>query len=79
MPWNDDPEIQALRQRYNVAVSAHASCSRALTETLLRGDAPSPMAVEAEATARERMIAARAQLHAAMARALASGEPSAPK
>jgi hypothetical protein len=72
MPWNDDSEIQALRLMYNATVSAHASCARALTEATMRGDAPADSAIEAEAKARERMEQARAQLYAAMARALGS-------
>jgi hypothetical protein len=78
MPWTNDPEIQALRLRYNAAVSAHAACARALTEAAMRGDLPTQAAVEAEAKARERMNDARAQLHVAMARALPPGDDQAP-
>jgi hypothetical protein len=70
MPWSDDPAIQSLRLTYNAAVSAHADCSRALREAVLRGDVPLQAAVEAEAKARARMDDARAQLHAAMRNAI---------
>jgi hypothetical protein len=70
MPWRDDPAIQSLRLTYNVAVSAHADCSRALTEAAMRGELPSQAAIDAETKARARMNDARAQLHVAMARAI---------
>jgi hypothetical protein len=71
VPWTDDPAIQSLRLTYNAAVSAHADCSRALTEATLRGDLPSQAEIDAEAKARARMNNARAQLHVAMTRAIA--------
>jgi len=74
MPWNDDQAVQALRMTYNAAVSAHAGCSRALTDAALRGERPSPEMVEAEAKARARLDEARDRLHAAMARAAAGNK-----
>jgi hypothetical protein len=70
MPWNDDPVIRALRLTYNAAVSAHADCSRALTDTALRGERAPQEMVEAEARARVRLADAREKLHAAMAIAM---------
>jgi hypothetical protein len=70
MPWGNDPSVQALRLTYNAAVSAHADCSRALTEAFLRGDIPSPDLVDAEKQAHLRVNDARARLHEAMAQAM---------
>jgi hypothetical protein len=78
MPWNQDPEIQALRLKYNAAVSAHAACARTLTEASMRGDVPTRAAIEAEAKARAVMNQARAQLHEAMARGLGGGDKETP-
>ena len=55
---------------YNVAFAAHANCTRALTEALMRGDEDTETLVEAESTARRQKEEARKTLHAAMARAL---------
>jgi hypothetical protein len=71
MPWNTDPETQALRLTYNAAVSAHSERARAITAALLRGEQPTAELVEAEAKARAALDEARAKLHAAMSRAMA--------
>ena len=78
MPWNDDPSMQALRLAYNAAVSAHANCARALTESALRGDIATQDAVAAEAKARAALNQARSDLHAAMARAITGQVPEKP-
>jgi hypothetical protein len=70
MPWNNDPAMQALRLTYNAAVDAHATCSRALTECVIRGEQPSASLVEAEARAKARLSEARTRLHDAMAQAM---------
>ncbi len=76
MPWKHDSAIAELRMAYNVAVTAHAECARALTEALLRdGVAPAEI-IEAELKARFQRDTARRKLHAAMARAL--GPPPEP-
>jgi hypothetical protein len=72
MPWNTNPDIQALRLRYNAALAAHADCSRRLIEALMAGQSPSQPLVEAEAKARATVDDARKDLHAAMAKALGS-------
>jgi hypothetical protein len=74
MPWNDDSVIRSLRLAYNAALDAHSARYRALTETVMRGELPSPTLVGAEAVAKARMIEARAKLHAAMAAAM-NGKP----
>ena len=76
MPWRHDPDITALRMAYNVAVTAHANCARALTEALMRGEVDSTALVESEAMARRQKEEARKNLHAAMARAI--GPPPEP-
>jgi hypothetical protein len=75
MPWNDS-DIAALRMAYNVAVTAHGDCSRAVTAALVRGEAASTELIEAEAAARRLREEARRKLHAAMASAL--GPPPEP-
>jgi hypothetical protein len=66
--------MQALRLSYAAAVTAHASCTRALTDVALRGEqAPSDM-VQAAAKARVCLAEARERLHSAMALAMA-GKP----
>jgi len=62
--------MQALRLTYNAAVDAHATCSRALTESVIRGEQPAAPLLEAEARAKARLSEARAKLHEAMARAM---------
>jgi len=62
----NDPTTQSLRLKYNAALSAHAACSRTLTEATMRGEIPSPTLVDAEARARVAMEDARAKLFAAM-------------
>jgi hypothetical protein len=76
MPWKDRPDIAALRMAYNVAVTAHAQCARALTEALMRDQAAPPEIVEGELKARYQRDMARSKLHAAMASAL--GQPPEP-
>jgi hypothetical protein len=66
MSWNNDPAMQALRLTYNAAVDAHATCARALTEAVIRGEQPSAALIEAEARAKARLHEARAKLHATM-------------
>jgi hypothetical protein len=66
MPWSKDPDVQTLRSKYNVAVSAHAECSRALIEATMSGAAPLPALVAAERKARLRMEEARQKLYDAM-------------
>jgi hypothetical protein len=70
MPWSNDPTMQALRLTYNAAVDAHATCSRGLTEAVIRGEQPSAPLIEAEARAKARLNEARAKLHEAMALAM---------
>ena len=74
MPWNKDAAIQSLRLTYNATVSAHAACSRALTEATLRGDVPTPALVEAERKAKLRLDEARVKLHRAMASAISGAD-----
>ena len=69
-PGTHDPQIAALRMAYNVSVSAHADCARALTQALMR-DKSTEKLVEAEEEARRK-------LHAAMARDLGQ-TPEPPK
>ena len=76
MPWKHDSAIAALRVAYNVTVTAHADCARALTGALMRGDAGTKMLVEAEVTARRQKEEARRKLHAAMARDLGPLPPA---
>jgi hypothetical protein len=71
MPRTDDPAMQSLRLTYNAAVSAHADCSRVLTDAALRGELPSQAEIDAGAKARDTMNDARAHLHLAMTRAIA--------
>jgi hypothetical protein len=70
MPWNDDPAMHALRLTYNAAVTAHAGCSRALTDVALRGEPAPAHMIEAEAKARVRLAEARERLHSAMTLAM---------
>lgn len=74
MPWNDASNMQSLRMTYNAAVSAHASCTRALTQVALSGQQPPPDMVAAEARAKTRLVEAREKLHTAMALAMV-GKP----
>jgi len=79
MTLPSDPDRAALRMAYNVAVSAHAECARALTQALMRGGEIPAALVEAEATTRRKREEARRRLQAAMARALGPPpEPPAP-
>jgi hypothetical protein len=71
MPWSDDGAVRMLRLSYNAAVSAHADCARKLTEATIRGESPSTILVQAEASARAGMNSAREKLHAAMAASMA--------
>jgi hypothetical protein len=66
----DDRDLAALRVAYNVAITAHAECAKALTEVLMRGGEMPAALVEAEAMTRRQREEARRRLHAAMARAL---------
>jgi hypothetical protein len=74
MPWNDDSVIRSLRLTYNAALAAHLARSRALAESVMRGEHPSPTLVGAEEAAKIRMIEARSKLYAAMATAM-NGKP----
>ena len=73
MPWSHDRSIQSRRLTYNAAVTAHADCSRALTQARMSGQTPSPELVDAEARARIRLDDLRTQLLAAMAYAITGG------
>ena len=76
MPIDNDAAMQALRMTYNAAVTAHAGCTRALTDVALRGEqAPSDM-VEAAAEARACLAEARERLHTAMALAMVGKQGS---
>ena len=70
MPWENDPDIYALRMAYNVAVTTHSECSRSLTEALIRGETATAELTEAEAKARHQKEMTRRKLHAAMLRAM---------
>jgi hypothetical protein len=70
MCWSNDPNIHALRLKYNAAVTAHAECSRALTEATMSGVTPLAALVEADRQALDRMEDARAKLYEAMANTL---------
>ena len=78
MPWSDDPDMHALRMAYNIAVTTHSECSRALTEAQIRGDAATAALIEAEAKARHQKEMTRRQLHAAMLRAQLDPPPEPP-
>jgi hypothetical protein len=70
MPWTHQSDIASLRMAYNVAVTAHAECARALTEALMRGEPAPAERIEAELKARHQRDAARRKLHAAMSASL---------
>ena len=67
MPWSRDPNVQALRLKYNAAFAAHQICARGLTEARMGGTTPPTAAVASEAQARFGLVSARAALFAAMA------------
>ena len=70
MPWTNNPKIDALRQRYNVAISAHQASARALIAARAAGGAPSQALEEAEAKAAWELTQARDQLLAAVTAAI---------
>ena len=69
MPWENNPAINSLRARFNVAVAAHQASAQALRDAS-QGAAPSPDLVEAEAKARLRLEEARGKLLAAITSAI---------
>jgi hypothetical protein len=71
MPWANNPKIDALRRKYNVACSVHHECDRALTEARMSGTIPSDALKDAEAKAREEVTLARDRLLEAMTEAIA--------
>ena len=79
MPWTHQSDTASLRMAYNVAVTAHAECARALTEALIRGEAELGELIEAELKARYERDTTRRTLHAGMVRDLGPlSEPSTP-
>jgi hypothetical protein len=67
MPWSHDPNVQALRLKYNAAFAAHQASARGLSQAGVGGTVPSSAAVDSEARARVGLVSARAALFAAMA------------
>jgi hypothetical protein len=70
MPWTNNPKIDALRRRYNIAHSVHHERDRALTEARMSGAIPSQELMDAEAKAREELTLARDRLLEAMTEAI---------
>ena len=66
MPWANNPEIDALRRKYNAALTAHRECCQALADTHARGVPPSQDLIEAETKARLQLNSAQANLLAAL-------------
>ena len=66
MPADTRAALQTLRMRYNVVLTAHQNCVRALTEANMSG-APTAELVANEAKARQALAETRATLLAAMA------------
>ena len=65
MPADTRAALQTLRMRYNVVLTAHQNCLRALTEANMSG-APTAELVAKEAQARETLAETRAALLAAI-------------
>jgi hypothetical protein len=73
-----NPKLQALRLKYNAAVTAQRGCVRALAEANRARTAPSAELVENEERARRQLEQARVQLLAAMTEAITgqkAGDP----
>jgi hypothetical protein len=70
MPWANDARIDALRRKYNAALTAHRLCSQALATAHAQGATPSPEQVEAELKARLELNDAQANLLAALTKVI---------
>ncbi len=66
MPPDTRAALQTLRMRYNVALTAHQNCLRALTEANMSGAPTSELAAN-EAKARQALVETRAALLVAIA------------
>lgn len=74
MPWANNSTIDSLRMQYNAALSAHRDRHRAVIEARMQGSL-SPALVENETRARQHLEEIRANLLAAMTRAIIGDDP----
>ena len=79
MPWANNPEIDALRRKYNVALTAHRDCHQVLANAHARGLTPSPEQIEAETKARLQLDEAQANLLAALTAVITGATSAEPR
>jgi hypothetical protein len=70
MPWTNNPTIDALRRKYNVAIGVHQDCARALMAARASGVTATSALEEAETNARDELTLARDHLLAAVTAAI---------
>jgi hypothetical protein len=75
MPRASEPALQDLRLRYQAAHAAYQACVRAVTESTMSGEPPSPTLLEREARALAALTKLRTSLLAAMAGQAGDSEP----
>jgi hypothetical protein len=75
MPRASEAALQDLRMRYRAAHAAYQACVRAVTESTMSGDVPSPTLLEREARALAALTKLRTNLLAAMAEPTDGSEP----